>query len=72
MLSIQHKQKNSLMVGYERGQDKVFETTGSRSRLNIAGDLNLTDISRTVVCEYNNINSENIVSFFVNYERVIH
>jgi transposase len=46
------------------GQDKVLETTGSRSRLNIIGALNLSDIGRTVVSEYDSINSENIVRFF--------
>ncbi len=46
------------------GQDKAIETTGSRSRLNIVGALNLSDIGRTVIDEYESINSENIVRFF--------
>ncbi len=46
------------------GQDKVLETTGSRSRLNIIGALNLSDIGATVVSDYESINSENIVRFF--------
>lgn len=54
------------------GQNKTLETTGSRSHLKIVGGLYLTDISRTVICEYDNINSENIVRFFVNYEKVSH
>ncbi|MCP4121136.1 MAG: IS630 family transposase [Bacteroidetes bacterium] len=47
-----------------KGQDKLLETTGSRSRLNIIGALNLSDIGATVVSDYESINSENIVRFF--------
>ncbi len=46
------------------GQDKVLETTGNRSRLNIVGALNLSDIGATIVSDYESINSENIVRFF--------
>lgn len=46
------------------GQDKVLETTGSRSRLNIVGALNRSDIEATVVNDYDSINSEYIVCFF--------
>ena len=46
------------------GQDKVIETTGNRSRLNIIGALNLSDIGATIVHDYENINSETIVRFF--------
>lgn len=43
----------------------VVETTGSRTRLNIMGALNLNDISRTVIREYDKINSQNIARFFI-------
>ncbi|TNL06546.1 IS630 family transposase [Kosakonia cowanii] len=43
----------------------VVETTGSRTRLNIMGALNLNDISRTVIREYDKINSHNIARFFI-------
>jgi len=46
------------------GQDKVIETTGNRSRLNIIGALNLSDIGATIVHDYEGINSETIVRFF--------
>ena len=46
------------------GQHKVLETTGNRSRLNIVGALNLSDIGATIVSDYESINSENIVRFF--------
>ena len=58
-------QATKLSHGWIRtGQDKTLETTRSRSHLNIIGGLNLTDISRTVVCKYDCINNENIVRFF--------
>lgn len=43
----------------------VVKTTGSRTRLNIMGALNLNDISRTVIREYDKINSHNIARFFI-------
>ncbi|EGU36722.1 hypothetical protein VII00023_01190 [Vibrio ichthyoenteri ATCC 700023] len=46
------------------GQDKSVETTGSRSRLNLIGTLNLADIGGTIINDYETINSESIVRFF--------
>ena len=46
------------------GQDKMIETTGNRSRLNIIGALNLSNIGTTIVHDYESINSESIVDFF--------
>ncbi|MBC8951094.1 IS630 family transposase [Xenorhabdus sp. TS4] len=43
---------------------KVVETTGSRTRLNIVGALNLQRIEDTVIREYPAINARNIVLFF--------
>lgn len=48
-----------------KGQKTVVETTGSRTRLNIMGALNLNDIGGTVVREYDTINSLNICQFFI-------
>ena len=42
----------------------MIETTGHRSRLNIIGALNLSDIGATIVHDYESINSESIVRFF--------
>ena len=47
-----------------RGEDKVIETTGSRTRSNYVGALNLTNLSGAIVESYDTINSENIVRFF--------
>lgn len=46
------------------GHDKAVETTGSRSRLNLIGALNLNDIGDTIINDYETINSESIVHFF--------
>jgi len=48
-----------------KGQKTVVETTGSRTRLNIMGALNLNDIGHTVIREYDTINSLNISKFFI-------
>ncbi|EDH5630162.1 IS630 family transposase [Salmonella enterica] len=44
---------------------KQVETSGSRTRLNLMGAINLSDISKTVVCEHDSINSLNIARFFI-------
>lgn len=41
------------------------KTSGSRTRLNLMGALNLNDIGRTVIREYDKINSHNIARFFI-------
>lgn len=43
----------------------MVETTGSRTRLNIMGALNLNDIGSTVIREYDTIDSLNICRFFI-------
>ena len=64
MDAVHPTQATKLSHGWIRtGQDKAIETTGSRSRLNIVGALNLSDIGRTVIDDYESINSENIVRF---------
>ncbi|CAH1540355.1 hypothetical protein THOG05_320009 [Vibrio rotiferianus] len=42
----------------------MIETAGNRSRLNIIGALNLSDIGATITHDYETINSETIVHFF--------
>lgn len=48
-----------------KGRKTVVETTGSRTRLNIMGALNLNDIGSTVIREYDSITSLNIGQFFI-------
>lgn len=44
---------------------KQVETSGSRSRLNLMGAINLTALDKTVIREYDKINSHNIARFFI-------
>ncbi len=48
-----------------KGQKTAVKTTGSRTRLNLMGALNLADISKTVVREYDRIDSYHIAEFFI-------
>lgn len=47
-----------------KGQKKPLKTTGSRTRLNIVGALDLNDIGMTVFQEYQTIDELSIASFF--------
>ncbi len=58
-------QSTKLSCGWIRkGQDKLIETTGSRTRVNLIGALSLKNISATITDTYETIDSENIVRFF--------
>jgi len=46
------------------GTDKSIETTGSRTRLNLVGAVDLQNIAATHVSRYEKVNSETIVNFF--------
>jgi len=47
-----------------KAQDKLIETMGSRTHLNLSGALPLEDIVATVTETYDTINTESIVHFF--------
>ncbi len=47
-----------------KGEDKQVETTGSRTRLNLIGALNLNDIAGTLVRKYERINGDTVCEFF--------
>ncbi|MFH0258421.1 IS630 family transposase [Vibrio rumoiensis] len=65
MDAVHPSQATKITYGWIRkGEDKVIETTGSRTRLNFVGALNLTDISTTVTESYETIDSESIARFF--------
>lgn len=65
MDAVHPTQSTKLSYGWIRkGQDKLIETTGSRTRLNLIGALSLEDIGATVTETYDAINSESIVRFF--------
>ncbi|WP_046336185.1 IS630 family transposase [Xenorhabdus bovienii] len=60
-------QSTKLSDGWmKRGKEnvKVVETTGSRTRLNILGALNLQRIEETVIREYPTIDAKNVILFF--------
>ena len=46
------------------GHDKAIKTTGSRTRLNIVGAIDLNNISDATVVRYDKVNSESIQNFF--------
>lgn len=48
-----------------KGKSTEIETPGSRTRLNIMRALNLTDISKMIIREYDTLNAENIARFFI-------
>ncbi|MFC3289594.1 IS630 family transposase [Paracoccus aerius] len=59
-------QATKLSYGWIRkGHKKSVKTTGSRTRLNILGALNLSDIGGTVIRDYKTINDYNIARFFI-------
>lgn len=46
------------------GQDKSIKTTGSRTRLNSVGAIDLNDIGAAIVKRYEKVNSETLQDFF--------
>jgi transposase len=46
------------------GHDKSIKTTGSRTRLNIVGAIDLNNISAAIVNRYDKVNSETMQAFF--------
>ncbi|CAM3909715.1 hypothetical protein VA7868_03307 [Vibrio aerogenes CECT 7868] len=65
MDAVHPTQSTKLSYGWIcKGQDKLIETTGSRTRLNIIGALSLEDVGATVTENHDTINSESIVRFF--------
>lgn len=57
--------KTGLWLDARREKSHAVETTGSRTRLNIMGALNLSDMGKTVIREYDKINNHNIARFFI-------
>ncbi len=46
------------------GVDKPIETTGSRTRLNIIGAIELTHIEEAIIGQYDTVNGDSIIEFF--------
>ena len=64
MDAVHPTQATKLSYGWIRtGQTKHVETTGSRTRLNIVGAIQLGNIAETVTAQYETINGESIIDF---------
>lgn len=47
-----------------KGTDKPVETTGSRTRLNLVGGIELGKLSEAVIRQYDTVNGDSIMDFF--------
>lgn len=64
MDAVHPTQATKITAGWiKKGVDKPIETTGSRSRLNIAGALRLGHLSAAIINRYETVNGESIVDF---------
>ncbi|GAB0632695.1 hypothetical protein DZ11F45_46140 [Escherichia coli] len=64
-------QATKISYGWIRkGQKKAVKTTGSRTRLNIMGALNLKALTSPLICEYKTINEYNVSLFFNEIRKV--
>ncbi len=64
-------QATKISYGWIRkGQKKAVKTTGSRTRLNIMGALNLKALTSPLICEYKTINEYNVSRFFNEIRKV--
>ena len=55
----------------KKGHDKAIETTGSRTRLNLVGAIDLNDLAATRVKRYDKVNGETIQQFLPNYAPIV-
>ena len=63
--AIHPTQATKISYGWiKKGEDKPIETTGSRTRLNIVGAIDLKDLSSAIIKRYDTVNSENMQDFF--------
>jgi ribosome recycling factor len=51
----------------KKGHDKAIETTGSRTRLNLVGTIDLNNLARTQIKRYEKVNRETIQHSLANY-----
>ncbi len=58
------------MAGYAKARKKTVKTTGSRTRLNIMGALNLKALTSPLICEYKTINEYNVSRFSMRIRKV--
>ena len=67
MDAVHPTQATKVAFGWIRtGVDKIIETTGSRTRLNIVGAIRLGHLEDTVTRQYEKtVNGEAIIDFFI-------
>ena len=67
MDAVHPTQNTKLSCGWiKKGVDQPIPTTGSRTRLNIVGATNLTDIGSSIFDKFSTINQESIIQFLLN------
>lgn len=64
MDAVHPTQATKLSCGWIRtGEDKVINTTGSRTRLNIMGAIRLGHLAEAITAQYQTINGESVMAF---------
>lgn len=64
MDAVHPTQATKITAGWiKKGVDKLIETTGSRTRLNLVGAIHLGHLSETIVEQYKTVNGDSIVDF---------
>ena len=64
MDAVHPTQATKITSGWIRkGVDKIIETTGSRTRLNVVGAIELNNLSNAVTAQYKTINGDSIIDF---------
>ena len=70
MDAVHPTQATKVSCGWIRkGMDKAIETTGSRTRLNLVGGIELGKLSEAVIRQYDTVNGEAIMDFFEQLKR---
>ena len=65
MDAVHPTQATKVCCGWIRkGTDKAIETTGSRTRLNLVGGIELGKLSEAVIRQYDTVNGDTIMDFF--------
>ena len=64
MDAVHPTQATKITSGWIRtGVDKIIETTGSRTRLNVVGAIELNNLSNAVTAQYKTVNGDSIIDF---------
>ena len=63
-IAVHFTQATKLSYGWiKTGKDKVINTTGSRTRLNIIGVIRLEHLTEAITAQYQTINGESVIAF---------